>query len=59
MVGIPYTNNDYSYVVDYHSIEKRKDDELTRKVLEDMKQEEQMYHRDRNDNIPTFDDWDR
>lgn len=41
------------------SIEKRKDDELTRKVLEDMKQEEQMYHRDRNDNIPTFDDWDR
>ena len=41
------------------SIEKRKDDELTRKVLEDMKQEEQMYHRDGNDNIPTFDDWDR
>lgn len=41
------------------SIEKRKDDELTRKVLEDMKQEEQMYHQDRNDNIPTFDDWDR
>ena len=41
------------------SIEKRKDDELTRKVLEDMKQEEQMYHRDRNENIPTFDDWDR
>lgn len=38
------------------SIEKRKDDELTRKVLEDMKQEEQMYHQDRNDNIPTFDD---
>lgn len=39
------------------SIEKRKDDELTRKVLEDMKREEQMYHQDRNDNIPTFENW--
>lgn len=39
------------------SIEKKKDDELTRKVLEDMRQEEQMYHQDRNDNNPTFDNW--
>lgn len=38
------------------SIEKKKDDELTRKVLEDMRQEEQIYHQDRNGNIPTFDD---
>lgn len=36
------------------SIEKRKDDELTRKVLEDMKREEQMYHQDKNGNISTF-----
>ena len=36
------------------SNEKRKDDELTRKVLEDMKREEKMYHQDRNDYIPTF-----
>ena len=36
------------------SNEKRKDDELTQKVLEDMKREEQMYHQDRNDYIPTF-----
>lgn len=41
------------------SAEKKEDDELTRKVLEDMKREEQMYHHDSNDNIPTFDDWDR
>ena len=39
------------------SIEKKKDDELTRKVLEDMKQEEQMYRQDNNDNSPTFDNW--
>ena len=39
------------------SIEKRKDDELTRKVLEDMKREEQMYHQDKNDNVPTFENW--
>lgn len=38
------------------SVEKKKDEELTRKVLEDMRQEEQMYHQDKNDNIPTFDD---
>ena len=41
------------------SIEKKKDDELTRKVLEDMRQEEQMYHQNENDNSPTFDNWHR
>lgn len=39
------------------SIEKKKDDELTRKVLEDMQREEQMYQNDSDDNIPTFDNW--
>ena len=39
------------------SIEKKKDDELTRKVLEDMRQEEQMYHQSESDNSPTFDNW--
>lgn len=39
------------------SIEKKKDDELTRKVLEDMQREEQMYQNDNDDNIPTFDNW--
>ena len=36
------------------SIEKRKDDELTRKVLEDMKREEQMYQQNRDEGN-TFD----
>ena len=39
------------------SIEKKKDDELTRKVLEDMQQEEQMHQNSDEDNIPTFDEW--
>lgn len=39
------------------SIEKKKDDELTRKVLENMQRGEQMYHYDNDDDIPTFDNW--
>ena len=31
------------------SLEKKRDDELTRKVLEDMKREEQMYNPNRDD----------
>ena len=44
------TNNDYCYAFNNHIHRKEKDEELTRKVLEDMKREEQIYQQNEDDN---------